>query len=294
MSGDNPGTNITLAGDWSKPANTLIEKICSALGGYFEPHQIRRIAHAKADAEKIAATAAIEVTELQQRALRRFVAEETKKQDNMEAITAKALPQIGENAKTENVEDDWITNFFDKCRLISDQDMQVLWAKVLAGEANSPGLYSKRTVDFLGSLDKSDAGHFSALCGFCWMLNGLTPLIYDPQGYIYNAHNINFNTLTHLDDIGLVSFQPIASFRLEKLPQLFLAHYYGTPFIVHLEHMHGCDIGNVLLTSTGKELAPICDSKRIPGFLEFVLERWTSNGLVVSSPYPQQGNYPNE
>ena len=169
MSGDNPGTNITLAGDLSKPATVLLEKIFSALGGYFEPFQIRRIAHAKADAAKIAATADIEITELQQRAIRRFVAEETKKQDNMESITAKALPQIGDDAKTENVEDDWITNFFDKCRLISDEEMQTLWSKVLAGEANSPGRFSRRTVNFMASLSKSDAALFSTLCGFCWI-----------------------------------------------------------------------------------------------------------------------------
>jgi hypothetical protein len=36
-------------------------------------------------------------------------------------------------------------------------EMQNLWAQVLAGEANSPGTYSKRTVNFLSSLDKKDA-----------------------------------------------------------------------------------------------------------------------------------------
>lgn len=89
MSADIPGTNITLAGDWSKPATVLIEKISNALGGYFEPHQIKRLATAKADAAKIETLAKIETTELQQRALRRFLAEETKQQNNMESIAAK-------------------------------------------------------------------------------------------------------------------------------------------------------------------------------------------------------------
>ena len=105
--------------------------------------------------------------------------EEAKKQSNIEEITAKALPQVDENAQPQNMEDDWITNFFDKCRLISDEEMQILWSKVLAGEANSPGTYSKRTVNFLGSLDKSDAFLFQSLCNFCWSIDNIAvPLIY--------------------------------------------------------------------------------------------------------------------
>jgi Protein of unknown function (DUF2806) len=50
------------------------------------------------------------------------------------------------------VNDDWITNFFDKCRIVSDEEMQQIWAKVLAVEANKPGTYSKRTVNFLSSV----------------------------------------------------------------------------------------------------------------------------------------------
>jgi hypothetical protein len=49
------------------------------------------------------------------------------------------LPELTEAATPEKLEDDWITNFFDKCRLISDEEMQTLWSKVLAGEANAPG-----------------------------------------------------------------------------------------------------------------------------------------------------------
>jgi hypothetical protein len=147
-------------GDISKPATVLIEKISEAVGGYFRPYQIKRVAKAEADADIIKAEAQIEITDLQRRALNRFVAEESKKQENIETITAKAIPQLTDSSAPQNMEDDWISNFFDKCRIVSDEEMQSLWAKVLAGEANSPGSYSKRTVNFLSSLDKSDAQLF--------------------------------------------------------------------------------------------------------------------------------------
>ncbi|MGO9633300.1 MAG: DUF2806 domain-containing protein, partial [Steroidobacteraceae bacterium] len=58
--------------------------------------------------------------------LSRFVIEEAKKQYNIEAITEKALPLLGEGASPQNIEDDWIAHFFDRCRLISDEEMQGL------------------------------------------------------------------------------------------------------------------------------------------------------------------------
>jgi hypothetical protein len=157
-------------GDASKPANTLIKKISAAIGGLCEPFQIRRVAQAEADADRIRAVTRIEITELEHRAMSRLFAEEAKKQHNIEAITLKALPDVSPESRPEDVEDDWIANFFDKCRLISDEQMQSLWARILAGEANSPGKFSKRTVNLVGSLDKSDAMLFSQLCGFVFVI----------------------------------------------------------------------------------------------------------------------------
>ena len=62
-----------------------------------------------------------------------------------------------QDQREEAMSDDWIANFFDKCRNVSDREMQDLWARVLAGEANTPGSYSKRTVNFLTTLDSEEA-----------------------------------------------------------------------------------------------------------------------------------------
>ena len=82
--------SIINLGELSKPATVLMKKISDAVGSIYKPYQIKRIAKAEAETEKIRALADIEIKHLQQRALVRFVAEETKKQANMEAITAKS------------------------------------------------------------------------------------------------------------------------------------------------------------------------------------------------------------
>jgi hypothetical protein len=118
-------------------------------------------------------------------------------QENIESITMKALPELTEDAKPDAVENDWITHFFDKCRLVSNPEMQSLWAKVLAGEANSPGAFSRRTVDVVSTLDKrDDAISFTVLCGYAWDAFGLRPVIWnDFQNPIYLGNGLNFESM---------------------------------------------------------------------------------------------------
>ena len=265
----------------------MIEKISNAVGGYFKPYQIRRLAKAEAEADRIKAESQIEITDLHRRALTRFICEEAKRQDNIENITEKSIPLLSKSSTPQDMEDDWITNFFDKCRIVSDEDMQTLWARVLAGEANSPGKYSKHTVNLLGSLDKADAQLFTNLCGFSWHVTTTScPLIYDEHHIIYNKLGINFSTLTHLDDIGLISFNSIAGFRLTKLPQRILTSYYDIPMQIEFKKPDDNDLatGKVIFSNTGGQLSSICGSKPIDGFYDYVIETWVKNGLILSSP----------
>jgi hypothetical protein len=269
----------------SEAARALIEKIAEGIGGYFRPFQIRRVAEAEAEAEIIRTKAHIKSDELQRRALARFVAEEGKKQDNIEEITRKAIPLLSESANPVAIEDDWIANFFDKCRIISDDEMQVLWSKVLAGEANSPGRFSKRTVNSLGSLDKRDAEIFAAVCGFVWELGESYPLIFDYQASIYIERGVNFGTLSHLDDIGLISFES-AGLRKTKLPREVVATYYGTPLRIEFKKAadNELEIGMAIMTRTGQQLSGICGARPVEDFFNYVIEWWAKRGLVLSSP----------
>lgn len=283
MTDSNPLANI---GELSKPATVFIEKISDAVGGIFKPWQIRRVAKAEGEAKRIEAVAQIEITKLQKRALTRLVIEEANKQSNIESITRKALLNLDKKAKPENMEDDWITNFFDKCRLISDEEMQVLWSKVLAGEANSPGGYSKRTINLLGSLDKSDANLFKSLCGFSWIIGDLQPIVFSDIDEIYNKCGINFSSLKHLDEIGLVSFEGIAGYVRKMLPKKFSVFYFGEPLNIEfeMETENQLETGKILLSKAGKELAPICGAESVQGFYEYVFKKWKELGFKVISP----------
>jgi len=270
---DNPLANV---GDLAKPFDTLVKKIAKGVGTLYEPRRIKNVAKAEAEAEKIKSASEIEITDLHRRAEQRRIQEEAKHQKNMENITAKAAPHLNEDANPDAMDDDWVANLFDKCRIVSDDEMQSLWARVLAGEANTPGTYSKRTVNLLSDFDKNDADLFTRLCGFSWVIGNVRPLVFDVQADIYNRHGINFNTLSHLDTIGLIQFDGLAGFNLLKLPKGFAVSYYGK--LLYLEMPQDANnklkTGKVLLTKIGQELAPICGSKPVEGFYEYVKEQW--------------------
>ena len=263
-------------GELSKPATVLIEKISDAVGGIFKPYQIVRVAKAEVAAEQMRAESQIQISDLQRRAMHRFLEEEAKKQSNIEGITQQALPHLEEKSSPEKMEDDWITNFFDKCRIISDVEMQGLWSHVLAGEANSPGAFSKRTVNILADLDKNDAKLFCQLCGFGWMIGNVFPLIFDVTANIYNQQGINFSTICHLESLGLVQFNSLSGYKRLGLPKQFRVLYYGRPAELTLtkDVDNELDLGNVLLTRAGQELAPICGSSVVNGFFEYVYDKW--------------------
>ena len=260
----------------SKPADTLIKKISNATGAVFEPHQIRRVAKAKADAALMQAESAIQITELHRRAARRWIEEEGRYQKNMEDITTGAIHGLNDNSNADSMEDDWITNFFHKCRIVSDGDMKALFSRVLSGEANTPGTYSKRTVNFLSELDKTDAELFSKLCGFGWAIGNVVPLIFDMKSKIYNEVGVNFTSLSHLESIGLIQVSSLTGFTINDLPKKLSVSYYGRLLALEMPKDAGnkLELGHVLLTKIGTELAPICGSRPVDGFWDYVMEKW--------------------
>lgn len=281
----------------SKPVDTLFKKIAKGVGGLAAPWQIERVAEAKIEAAHSAAEVArieahseIEVAGLRQRAAQRRIEEDTRHQRNMEDITAKAIPHLNEDAKPDAMEDDWIANFFDKCRIISDGEMQSLWARVLAGEANAPDTYSKRTVNFISELDKSDAELFTKFCGFVWLIENFTSLVFNLEAEIYNKHGVNSSTLGYLEDIGLVQYEHLSGFAQLGLPKRFTVHYYNKPLLLKIPEntRNALNVGKVRLTKIGRELVPICGSKPVDGFYEYVRDQWREFLPEVENTEPQE------
>ncbi len=163
--------------------------------------------------------------------------------------------------------------------------MQILWSKILAGEANKPGSYSKRTANIVSSLEKSDAHLFTNLCSFAIHKDGdILPLYLEQNAEIYKAHGVHFGSLIHLDYIGLIKLDETHSFRFKHRDGKCLVEYYGTQLNLTVQDQHEkcLTVGGVVLTECGSQLAAICGAKRNDEFLKYMIEYYKNEGVEVS------------
>lgn len=65
--------------------------------------------------------------------------------------------------KFEAYDFDWFVRFYEAVGNISNDEMQGLWAKILAGEISHPTTYSLRTIDVLKNLSMKEANLFATI-----------------------------------------------------------------------------------------------------------------------------------
>ncbi len=287
---------IAVAAAASAPAAVLVKRVTDAVGALGLPRHIRRVAQAKADAALILAKGDLEVSDLQVRAGQRLIEEETRKQGNMEDILAKALPHVdADNSAPEKVDRDWLTNFFEKGRLISSTDVQDLWSLILAGEANRPGTFSRKTINVLEDVGTDDAHRFSNLCRFAWFIHDeFNPLIFSRLDqsqslHFYDREQLNFDGLVQLEDIGLIRYDPVNQFAYTQLPKCVVTSYYGKECQLVLDDKirDTFGIGDVIFTRAGKELYEVfrADTQPVDGFYEFIRDDWARRSLLAPSEH---------
>ncbi|NVJ54127.1 MAG: DUF2806 domain-containing protein [Campylobacteraceae bacterium] len=291
-----PNVSLVDVGKLSKPATVLVEKISNAIGIVYEPRRIKQKAIAEAEASKTKALMDLEIEDIQKRALNRLVTEEIKKQENIESITEKSFSSLEDNATPEDIEDDWLSNFFDKCKLISDEEMQKLWAQILANEANSPGKFSKRTIEFMATVDKKDAILFDKFLRFCWYFGGAQPLIINYENEIFENNDISFSDLMHLDSIGLINFNLPQGFRKEVMIDEIAIFYYGRQLTLNLNNVNKnmVAIGFVNLTKIGTDIAivshpnifkiGIVGKEYIDEYYHYIVEKFYKQKIILSEP----------
>lgn len=71
-----------------------------------------------------------------------------------------------EDGETDEINFDWIMQFFDAVGNISNEDLQLPWGKVLANEIEKPKSCSLRTLDMIRNMSSEEARTFSVLCRY--------------------------------------------------------------------------------------------------------------------------------
>ena len=140
--------------------------------------------------------------------------QEQKRQANIGSVVHQAALELGEEeVQDHQVDHDWTARFFSDVQDVSSEQMQALWAKILAGEVTRPGSTSIRTLSILRSLDRDVASLFARLCHISisvrydeqQIVDARVPILGNfNEGNALSEYGINYPRLNLLNEHGLI------------------------------------------------------------------------------------------
>lgn len=117
---------------------------------------------------------------------------ELRKEINVAKSITFAYEELAEedpDASANPIEDDWLNRWRTGASEVSDDEMQALWGKVLAGELKDNGTYSYRTIEYLKTLSKVDAHKVKELAGYVWEGDYIP---FETKFFEENVHNFAY------------------------------------------------------------------------------------------------------
>ena len=197
---------------------------------------------------------------------------------NLRTIFKKTEQYLGDTFDASNLvlsmSEDWKAQFKTFAEIKSDEHVQDLWARLLAGEIQNHGLFDFKTMQILSYLSSEDAKVLNALGHFTHS-NGVIFLPMLPQGKelpgardskltslltIFENYGVKKSTLITLADLDIISVFP-SEYRDDD-------YMYNT----HLVHTRQIAILDVITFSKhGKKLITLTDGY---GASSFPAEYW--------------------
>lgn len=206
----------------------------------------------------------------------RLALKEATRQNNIDNIIGKVI-SFGNDKEPDNadIEPDWLTEFFNLSQDISNDTMQFIWAKILADEVDSPGSFSRRTLNAVKLIDSDEAKIFTLLCSCLWEMNPDESLFdrvlfknSNTQGkYSDTTWGFNSELLRHLEDIGLIHETFIV---LEKNDLMNLSYRGRNHQIMTREN--ALEIEVVRLSSIGEQIYEVVKTEPNIEYYKYTLD----------------------
>jgi len=291
----------------SKPTEKLIEEVSKGIGTLYRPRAIRKegeaeavkllaIETAKAEAEEARKDIALagQMNRLAQlsgsdpllieRAKIRLALQELQGQVNIEAIANAAVEQLPEQVSDAPVSDEWRQRFFKLAADVSEEGMQEIWAKVLAGEVAKPQSFSIRTLDVLHKLSQAEALAFTRFASLCAIIpyQGVAKLD-RKNDYGLGPYGVSFSDLMLLKEAGLIS--PEGSVQMswpESTPSITVIFRGCSPIQLVRSGGGRMAIQYLPLSQPGEELIKLVVNTVKEEYVVALMEHLTREGFSVT------------
>ena len=203
-----------------------------------------------------------------------------KRLTNARSVVEDAADELDDKEVPDHEPDpDWAARFFNDIQDVSSEEMQSLWAKVLAGEVERPGSTSIRTLSILRNLDQTAARLFGKLCSACVSLRLDGHQVIDARvpslgGTAANnslkKYGLDFVNLNVLNEHGLISsdYNSWRDYKVsigDPFTRTFRRAYFAFPSVFRDDigffhrrpsatQTESSGISGVALTQSGREL----------------------------------------
>ncbi len=182
---------------------------------------------------------------------------------------------------------------------VSDETLQDLWARLLAGELESPGSVSNDTMSIARDMNKQRAEEFQALCSAALCDEDGTPLIVvgcgNPGANSLKPYGLSYDVLMRLSHHRLIVNDMTSYIEFtDELSQLeFVARQQELTWTLHWSSNSGQNkenhrIKGLLFTPAGTELFAVVQKIPNPAYTAAMLnalkqEGWTATPISIAS-----------
>lgn len=278
-----------------KPIEKLVEVISQGIGTIYRPRAIKKEADAKAYeieiVERAKSKALAEGKELEAETLsrieERILNKEIRRQENIDKVAESAAEELKNEQEVpeDPISEDWSTRFFNIVEDISDEEMQSIWGRILAGEIKKPKSYSLRTLEFLKNLSKDEAMNFVKIAELAILASGKN-LVFNPDNgeMLKEKFGITFPNILELKELGLINMDSNLNLSFKKQTQkdsvTILYHDKGIVFEREID-ANELNIKCLVFTSIGMQLLPLIQAKPNMEYLKCIKEKLQTDKVKV-------------
>lgn len=229
----------------------------------------------------------LSIPELEERTQSRIDFKEAKRQLNIESVTAYAVEDLKNESEVtdEPVDENWKTRFFNIAEDVSNDEMQALWGRILAGEIKKPKSYSLRTLEVLKNLSKEEAECFMKFGQFAIKSRGVSFLVnFKKEKLLEEKYKLTLADRLLLQELGLLTSTDLQFLLPEtKDKKLQIVFQIGNTCVVaekepslQLQHIEA-----VVFTKIGQELLQLTETKADLDYIQLLTSKIRKKGVSV-------------
>lgn len=184
---------------------------------------------------------------------------------------------------------DWFIKFYDYASSINNEDMQYLWAHILASEISSPGKIPNFLLYSLSMMRREQAEFFCNIARFA-LLDYKDDLCAHPLIFIstnrkaYNDSKITPDKLKELERLGLIECDFVNEYIFERVKKFRTGNKLITVY-GDVDNERKIKAGNVKFTKEGQILYSLLDNeskKYRRDILDFTIERFRRRNCQIT------------